>query len=226
MNNEKRIFTSGLDFNKLFIIFVIGCLFGNYYEMILNLVRHYLRDGSIFWEVRLGVIYGPFSPVYGMGAVLMTKLLAGKNDKWYITLIKGALLGGSFEYLISFLQETFTGTTSWNYRKKILDINGRTTIPIMLLWGLLSVVFIHFIYPWLSKKIENIPRNIGKPILVVFVVFLSLDMFISFTAVIRQSLRREGYPAYTYLDEFYDKFYTDERLKKVYPNMKVRVKND
>ena len=73
---------------------------------------------------------------------------------------------------------------------------------------------------------ENIPYNIGKPILVVFVVFLSLDMFISFTAVIRQSLRREGYPAYTYLDEFYDKFYTDERLKKVYPNMKVRVKND
>lgn len=58
MNNEKRIFTSGLDFNKLFIIFVIGCLFGNYYEMILNLVRHYLRDGSIFWEVRRGVIYG------------------------------------------------------------------------------------------------------------------------------------------------------------------------
>ena len=226
MNNEKRIFTSGLDFNKLFIIFVIGCLFGNYYEMILNLVRHYLRDGSIFWEVRRGVIYGPFSTGYGMGAVLMTKLLVGKNNKWYITLIKGALLGGSFEYLTSFLQETFTGTTSWNYSKKILDINGRTTIPIMLLWGLLSVVFIHFIYPWLSKKIENIPRNIGKPILVVFVVFLSLDMFISFTAVIRQSLRREGYPAYTYLDEFYDKFYTDERLKKVYPNMKVRVKND
>ena len=48
MNNEKRIFTSCLDFNKLFIIFVIGCLFGNYYEMILNLLRHYLRDGSIF----------------------------------------------------------------------------------------------------------------------------------------------------------------------------------
>ena len=84
------------------------------------------------------------------------------------------------------------------------------------------------IYPlYLSKafkKIENIPYNIGKPILVVFIVFLSLDMFISFTAVIRQSLRREGYPAYTYLDEFYDKVYTDERLKKAYPNMKVRSK--
>ena len=33
MNNEKRIFASGLGFDKLFIIFVIGCLFGNYYEM-------------------------------------------------------------------------------------------------------------------------------------------------------------------------------------------------
>ena len=118
MKNEKRIFASGLGFDKLFIIFVIGCLFGNYYERILNLVRHYLKDGSIFWEVRRGVIYGPFSPVYGMGAVLMTKLLAGKNDKWYITLIKGALLGGSFEYLTSFLQETFTGTQVGTIEKK------------------------------------------------------------------------------------------------------------
>lgn len=221
---EKRIFAKGICFDKLFIIFLIGCIFGNYYEMILNLVRHYLRDGSIFWEVRRGLIYGPFSPVYGMGAVIITKLLAGKKDAWYITLLKGSILGGSFEYLISFLQETFTGTTSWNYSKKILDINGRTTIPIMLLWGILSLIFVKLVYPFISKQIEKIPYSVGKPILRILVIIISLDMLVSFTAVIRQSLRREGYPAYTIIGETCDKIYTDERLKKAYPNMKVRSK--
>lgn len=221
---EKRIFAKGICFDKLFIIFLIGCIFGNYYEMILNLVRHYLRDGSIFWEVRRGLIYGPFSPVYGMGAVIITKLLADKKDAWYITLLKGSILGGSFEYLISFLQETFTGTTSWNYSKKILDINGRTTIPIMLLWGILSLIFVKLVYPFISKQIEKIPYNVGKPILRILVIIISLDMLVSFTAIIRQSLRREGYPPYTIIGETCDKIYTDERLKKAYPNMKVRSK--
>ena len=76
---DKKIFADGICWQKLFIIFIIGCLFGNYYEMILNLVRHYLRDGSIFWEVRRGFIYFPLSPVYGAGAVLMTLAFAGKN---------------------------------------------------------------------------------------------------------------------------------------------------
>ena len=218
---KTKIFAQGICFKKLFIIFIIGCLFGNYYEMILNLVRHYLRDGSFFWEVRRGFIYGPLSPVYGAGAVLMTMAFAEKNYKWHQILIYGSLLGGSFEYIISFLQETFIGTVSWNYTKYPLDINGRTTIPIMFLWGMICVVFIKLIYPMISKYIEKIPYKPGIIITNILVVFISLDAFISFTAVIRQTLRREGYPPYSIIGEICDKIYTDERLKKAYPNMKI-----
>lgn len=219
---EKRIFGKGVCFTKLFIIFLIGSLFGNYYEMILNLVRHYLKDGSIFWEVRRGLIYFPLSPVYGFGAVIMTYFLAEKNYKWYQILAYGSLLGGAVEYIISFLQETFTGTTSWNYVNKVLDINGRTTIPIMLLWGIICLVFVKIVYPFLSKLIEKIPYEIGTKITKILVIIIATDMFISFGAVIRQNLRRNNIPPYSPLGTFFDKVYTDERLKRAYPNMKVR----
>lgn len=221
---DNKIFGKGLSFTKLFIIFLIGSLFGNYYEMILNLVRHYLRDGSIFWEVRRGLIYFPLSPVYGLGMVIITYFLAEKNYKWYQILIYGSLLGGLTEYTISFLQEIFTGTTSWNYVNKPLDINGRTTIPIMFLWGILCLLFIKFIYPYLSNLIEKIPYEIGTKITRILIVIICIDMFLSFGAVIRQNLRRNDIKPYTPLGNFYDKVYTDERLKKAYPNMKVKKK--
>lgn len=220
-NKEKEIFARGVCFKKLFIIFIIGCIFGTYYEMILNLVRHYLKDGSIFWETRSGLLYGPFSPVYGLGALIMSYFLADKNYKWWQILLYGAILGGVVEYLLSFLQETFTGTISWNYKDDLLNINGRTTIPLMFLWGFICLVFIKIIYPFLSNLIEKIPVHSGTIIFNIVLTLLIIDMALSFTAVIRQALRRNNYPAYTFIGEFCDKVYTDERLKKSYPNMVV-----
>jgi len=219
--DTDKIFAKGKCFDKLFIIFIIGCIFGNYYEMILNLVKHFIKNGTIFWEVRRGVIYGPFSPIYGIGAVLMTAILADKKHKWYQTFIYGALLGGISEYLIGYFQETVVGTISWDYSTYFLNINGRTSIPIMCIWGFICLIFVQFIYPFLSNLIEKIPYNLGKLILNIFIVFLVFDMFISWTALIRQTLRRNNYPPFTILGEFYDKVYTDERLRKAFPNMIV-----
>ena len=225
---EEKTFAKGICFQKLFIIFIIGCIFGNYYEMILNFIKHYLKDGSIFWEVRRGVIYGPFSPIYGAGAVLMTYCLAERNHKWHQTFIYGAFLGGLAEYIIGFLQETFIGTISWDYSTYFLNINGRTTIPIMLIWGLICLIFVRYIYPVLSKLIERIPIHPGKTIFNIVVILLVIDMTISWTALIRQYLRRNDFPPFTIIGEFYDKVYTDERLKRAFPNMEIpesKVKN-
>ena len=112
---KEKVFAEGFGFKKLFLIFVIGSIFGALYEQILNLVKVYMATGDIVWELRRGVIYGPFSPIYGAGAVLIVYLFARKNYSNLKTFIYGALFGGIFEYAISFLQETFTHTTSWDY---------------------------------------------------------------------------------------------------------------
>jgi len=220
-NLEKKTFAKGICYDKLLIIFVVGAMIGTYYEEILTCIKYFLKTGDILWEYRRGVIYGPFNPLYGFGFALITYVFCKIKEKrkpWEIFFL-AALLGGVVEYSMSYLQELVVGTVSWNYSKKFLNIHGRTTIPFMLFWGLGAFLWIYKIYPKISKQIEQIPYKLGKIIVVFFTVFFSIDMIISFGALIRQDMRRKNIEAITPVGEFFDKHYTDEFLYKHYPNM-------
>ena len=216
---KEKIFAKGICFEKLFIIFLIASVFGSLYEQILNLFLVYSKTGNLVWEFRRGVIYGPFNVIYGFGAVVIICLLADKKHKWYETIIYGAILGGGVEYLVGFLQETFTKTISWDYSHKLLNINGRITLEYVLLWGVLSFILVRFIYPFLSQWIEKIPYNLGMLLTRILLIFMIVNMLISWGAIIRQTLRRNNIPAFTPVGEFFDKHYDDEFLAKYFPNM-------
>lgn len=218
---KEQKFAAGMCFYKLFWIFLFGCIFGAYYEQILNMVIHYNYHHEIVWQLRRGVIYGPISPIYGMGAVLLISILGRKKRPDWQTVFYGALLGGGFEYLISFLQEMFLGTVSWDYTNEFLNINGRTTIPFAFVWGLLSLVLVKLVYPTLSNIVESLPKKFGTILTRILILLLALDFTISWGALIRQLFRHNGYPPITIVDKFFDKYYPDEVLKKSYTNMKV-----
>lgn len=220
MKQEKR-FAEGICFWKLFWIFLIGSIFGAYYEQILNLFVHYHYHHELVWQLRRGVIYGPISPIYGAGAVLFTILLMRQEKTSTKIFFQGALIGGAFEYLISFLQETFLGTISWDYSGEFLNINGRTTIPYMIVWGLLALLFARVVYPLISHIIENFPKSFGRHFSKVLLILLILDFVISWGALFRQMFRHKGMEPITFVGEFFDKHYGDEVLKKYYTNMKV-----
>ena len=216
---KNKVFALGLCFNKLFYIFIIGSIIGSYYEQLLYLFQVYFSKGQIVWSLRRGVIYGPFNVIYGFGAVLMVYLLCRKEKKWYKTLIAAGLIGGSFEYLISFLQEIFIGCVSWDYSDKILNINGRTTVPIMIIWGIAGLFLVKILYPFISNMIEKIPYNIGNILTKIFAIFMIFNMTISWGALIRQTLRKNEIKPFTFVGEFFDNYYDDTFLKKYFPNM-------
>ena len=92
---------------KVFWIFILGSLAGYILEMIVAFVQ------NGYFESRQGVIYGPFTPVYGIGAVLyylFFKKLKTRNrvKVFFITMV----LGGMVEYLCSLLQEKLFVTVS------------------------------------------------------------------------------------------------------------------
>lgn len=219
---ENPIFAKGICGIKLFWIFVIGSIFGTYYEQILNAIMTYSRTGQFVWEFRRGVLYGPFSPIYGAGAVLMIYLLGRKARKPITTICYGALLGGFFEYTVSVLQEVFVGSISWNYSGQFLDIGGRTTVPLMLVWGIMCFIFVEKIYPYLSDWIEKVPYHLGMIVSKIVIILLCFDMLISWTALFRQYMRTLNHPPFTKIGETYDKIYTDEVLKYHFPNMKIK----
>lgn len=221
MAKDEQKFASGMCFYKMFWIFLVGCVFGAYYEEILNLVIHFHYHHELVWQLRRGVIYGPISPIYGMGAVLMIAILGRKKRPDYQTIFYGALLGGGFEYLISFLQETFLGTVSWDYTNEFLNINGRTTIPYAFVWGLLALLLVKVVYPVISNIVESFPIKFGTILTKTLLVILIADFTVSWGALIRQTLRHNGIQPISFVGRFFDTYYPDEKLKESYTNMVI-----
>lgn len=216
---KNETFASGLCFRKLFFIFLVGSVFGTIYEDILIFIKTWLETGVGIWMRHRGVIYGPFNVIYGFGAALMCwVLLRKKYNNWQVFGIS-AVLGGVVEYALSFLQETFTGTTSWDYSDLWLNIDGRTTIPIMLIWGVMGLVLVRIVYPFISGLIEKIPPHVGNPLFWVLLVLMIFDCLISWSAIIRQTLRHNDIGPFTPIGQFYDEYYTDEYLVEYFPNM-------
>lgn len=221
-SESSQKFAEGLCFKKLFFIFLIGSVIGTIYEDILIFVRTWMETGVGVWMTHRGVIYGPFNVIYGFGAALMCWLLLRKPYKNWQIFLYSALMGGAVEYLLSLGQELVVGTRSWDYSNQILDINGRTTLPIMLIWGAMGLVFIKIVYPWVSSLIEKIPPAVGENLFIVLLIFMIFNMAVSWSALIRQNLRHHEIRPLTPIGEFYDRYYPDEFLRKYYTNMERR----
>ena len=211
---ETKKFAKGFCFYKYFWIFVLGSVIGFLYEIIIE----YVQTGKVFSKQEL--IYGPFTVVYGLGAVVFT--IVGKKFKnLSVIFLITSFFGGMLEFLYSFFQERFFGTVSWDYSNAISNIDGRTTILYAIGWGILGVIYIKVIYPFLSKCIECIPKNIALPITWVVIIFMIFNINITIFSSLRQYERRQNIPPKNRIDEFYDTYFPDEKLDDIYQNRKV-----
>lgn len=208
-----------LIFNQVILVFAIGCVFGTYYEEIITLWKNFWTSGGeLIWQSRRGLVYGPFSPVYGLGAVGIYLLFYRKKMNWQACFFGGALLGGAFEYVLSVLQEWLFGTRSWNYSDRFMDIGGRTTVPYMLFWGLLVLMAAKWLFPLLDKGYRKIEGKALNVFCAVLATFLAFDAAMSLGASYRQAERRSGEPADSAIEVFFDERFPDERLKEIYDN--------
>lgn len=211
MKQKEETFAEGICFKKLFWLFMIGCVFGCVFEM----VNHFINYGD--WVSRRGLIYGPLNPVYGLGVVFFVIFLSKINNP-FLLFIGGMLLGGGCEYLCSWVQENMFGTISWNYSHQLFNIGGRTSLKLMLVWGLLALLFMKGIYPFLSNLIEKMPVKTSNILTVILIVFMIADITISACACLRQSERSKGERPSNQVEVFLDKHYPDKRLDKIFEN--------
>ncbi len=210
--------TKRLVFNQIILFFVIGCVFGTYWEEIMHIVTHFWQTGTFDWVSRRGLLYGPFSPVYGIGAVCIYLLFYRPKLSLPACFIGGALFGGALEFILSLVQEWMFGTVSWDYSDKILNIAGRTTIPYMIVWGALVAVFVQFVYPLVDKVYQQISPKTMNMVCLGLAIFLAFDIGISVLATARQTMRRAGHSADNAIEVFLDQVYNDERMQKTYSN--------
>ena len=200
----------------LFWIFIIGSIAGFIFEITVV----FFQKG--YFELRQGLIYGPFIPVYGIGAMLYYVVL-NKNklkNKLQIFLIT-MLLGGLTEYLCSFTQEKLFGTISWDYSYLPFNINGRTSLLHCIYWGIGGVLFVRFILPLIRNLNEWCKNTNFRFITAFLVLFITFDIVMSGMAGSRQLERKNNIAANGYIDNFFDEYYPDTKLEQIYSNAKT-----
>ena len=200
---------------KVFLIFIIGSICGYIFETIVVL----FQKGH--FEIRQGVIYGPFIPVYGLGGIMyyifFEKVQVRKLPQVFLI---SMLLGGVTEYLCSWVQEMWFGTISWDYSYLPFNLNGRTSLLHCTYWGIAGILYIKFILPLIEKLDTKLEMKIVQSFTIILMIFMTYDLTISALAADRQSERIENIPPSNKLEKYLNKRYPDEYMDKIFNNRK------
>lgn len=205
-----------LNFFNLFWIFVIASILG----LIIETIYHALVFGG--YQDRAGILWGPFSPIYGFGAVLMTIALNHFHSKpiWIIFLVS-ALVGGTFEFCTSYFMQYAFGITAWNYSGTFLNIDGRTNFMFMCFWGLLGVVWIKLVLPIMLYFVKKIPWGVRYTLTTVCAIMLLFDGLATLTTIDCWYMREAGDPVVTQVEKFCARHYDNEYMQNRFQTMNM-----
>ena len=212
---KTGVFAQGCGFYKVFLLFFIGSLLGDIIETI------FCRLKMDVWMSRSSLVWGPFSIVWGFAFAGVTLLLYRYKDcSESFLFLMGTFLGGAYEYLCSVLSEIVFGKVFWDYSKMPFNLNGRINLLYCFFWGIATVAWFKKIYPLLSGLIEKLPIAFGTVFTWFVVVFMTLNMLMSLSALIRYDQRDKQVPASNGFERFLDTHYNDQKMKKIYPKAK------
>ena len=216
-DEKEDVFASGCGFYKLACLFFIGAFLGDITETV------FCRFSMGRWMSRSSVVFGPFSIVWGLGCAMLTWILYRYREQSDRRLFRcGTILGGAYEYICSVFTEIVFGTVFWDYSKIPFNLGGRINLLYCFFWGFAAIIWMKGIYPFLSRWIEKIPVRIGKPLCMIMVFFMSVNIALSGLALDRYSKRHDGLPAKNAVGELMDDWFPDPYMEKVYPNIKFR----
>lgn len=215
---------------KLFWYFVLFSMLG----LVLEISFCYITTGVI--ESRKGLIWGPFCPVYGVGATVLILLLQNVDQKNYFKLfIYGFLIGAAIEYLLSYGLEAIYGTRFWDYTYRGTDINGRICMLYSWFWGILAILLMKVIKPNMDKLIEKIPTKIHATGEILLFIFLVVDAMVTIWGIntYQERVIKQYYHEQTQIEQsenwltsiknkIENEYFTNERMKKTFPNLRTK----
>ncbi len=212
---------------NLIFIYLLSALAGNVYETVMFLFR---RRKFVFSN---GSITTPFNFVYGIGAVAICASTIWVSDHWWAVMLSGALLGGIVEYILSFLEEKILHTRTWDYRYMKFNVNGRTGLLPIAVWGALSLLVLYGVYFPLVRHIVE-PYFLSTPsraqtyhtVLIVLICYCAFDLLLTTFVVMRYQRRNNGVPARNGFIRVIDKVFNDRYMERHFENTKVVKKTD
>lgn len=220
-----------LNYFNLFWVFFVCSVLG----LILEEVWHMVVVDPGVYQDRAGMLFGPFSPIYGFGAVLMTMALNRfyKKNPLIIFLVS-ALIGGAFEVFVGWFMQTSFGVVSWSYSHIRLFgmpdpiavlTGGRTCTPFACMWGLGGLIWIKVLLPRLLKLINMIPWKRRYSATVILTAVMLIDGVMTLQSLDYWYQRVNGTVRNIPVAQFYNKHFDNEYMENRFQSMTMSPKD-
>ncbi|WP_240307444.1 putative ABC transporter permease [Thermophilibacter mediterraneus] len=221
-----------LDFFNLFWVFVVCSVLGLAIEVVYHMV---VVDPGVYQD-RAGMLFGPFSPIYGVGAVLMTVAL----NRFYranpiVIFLVSAVIGGLFEASVSWFMQVGFGAVAWDYSGSTIFglfpdpvavlFAGRTSTLFMCMWGALGFVWIKLCLPWLLKLINLIPWQARYSVTTVCAALMLVNAVMTLQSLECWYQRESGLAPSSPVEEFYAEHYDNEYMANRFQSMTITPEN-
>ncbi len=123
--------------------------------------------------INTGFLRGPFCPIYGIGATIMFLFLEGFEDKPILLFGIAIILLTAWEYAVGVLLESLFHTKYWDYSNHKFNFQGRICLTNSICWGILGVLFVKYIHPFVQGIIAKIDINLLNYIVaILFTIFI------------------------------------------------------
>ena len=165
-----------LVFAKIFLSFFIYSFAGWFFELLWCSVVHKKAKTR-------GVLFGPYCPIYGFGAILVLGATYTVRDNWLLTFLIAMALCSILEYFTSFLLEKIFHIRWWDYSKtEKFNINGRICLTATLSFGLFGVIAAQWTQPFIENIFSIIPDITQVILALVLLVIILADFTASMLA--------------------------------------------
>lgn len=129
--------------------------------------------------INTGFLYGPFCPIYGCGAIIMILFLKNFENTWILLFVTSFLFLTFWEYIVGvFLEKTFK-TKYWDYSEQKFNFQGRICLVNSICWGILGIIFIKYIHPFVIEKLQYVDVISLKIVVYTAMILFIIDTTIS-----------------------------------------------
>lgn len=129
--------------------------------------------------VKRGFLYGPICPIYGFGALILIIFLSKYKKQSLKLFLSAAIICSCFEYLVGFGLDALFAAKWWDYSSEFLNLNGRISLLFSFSWGIIAIIFINHVFPFIEKHFDNLFKkfncNIQNIISISFICIFIAD---------------------------------------------------
>lgn len=173
--------------------------------------------------VNAGFLFGPFIPIYGIGAFLVLVLEHALQElPIALRLAAFGLVLTLLEYAAGYLSEKIFKLKLWDYSEYRFHLHGRVCLLFSLFWTVLAFGFVTMIHPEALRLAALLPAGPVQIAAIVFMVYFWIDYTFS---VMSLAAFRRGV-AYLYEEyfnlsslEIEDILKSFQRLREAFPDL-------